>query len=140
MSRKMSFALTIEQIRDQTKTVTRRIGWWFIKPGDVLQPVVKARGLHRGEQVQRINGPIRIVSTRAEALNAITPDDVVREGYPRWTPEQFIKMFCWQMRCKPDTIVNRIEFEYIDSPTSHTSNSPEAANRDELSSVERAGK
>ena len=37
--RRMSFALTTDQILSQTKTVTRRFGWEKLKPGDVLQPV-----------------------------------------------------------------------------------------------------
>ena len=37
--RHMSFALTTKQIKSRTKTVTRRLGWTFLKPGDLIQPV-----------------------------------------------------------------------------------------------------
>ena len=47
--RNMSFAMTTEAVRNQTKTVTRRFGWWFLKPGDMVQPVEKAMGLRKGE-------------------------------------------------------------------------------------------
>jgi hypothetical protein len=56
--RNISFALTTAQVRARTKTVTRRVGWTFLKPGDLLQPVVKCRGLKKGERVEKIGGPI----------------------------------------------------------------------------------
>lgn len=37
--RRMSFMLTRKQVLDQTKDVTRRNGWAFLKPGDLIQPV-----------------------------------------------------------------------------------------------------
>lgn len=36
MSRLMSVSLTEQAVRDRTKTVTRRLGWRFLKPGDTL--------------------------------------------------------------------------------------------------------
>lgn len=39
MPRNMSFALTTSQIRDRSKTVTRRFGWWFLVPGDQVWAV-----------------------------------------------------------------------------------------------------
>lgn len=62
----MSFALTSTQINDRTKTVTRRLGWSRLRPGTLLQPVVKAQGLKKGEKVQKVGGPIRVVSVRRE--------------------------------------------------------------------------
>ena len=56
--RNMSFMLTTEQIKNRTKTVTRRLGWRNAKPGDVVQPIVKGQGLQKGETVQKIGGPI----------------------------------------------------------------------------------
>lgn len=35
MPRNMSFMLTVEQYRNQTKTVTRRNGWRFSKVDDI---------------------------------------------------------------------------------------------------------
>lgn len=34
--RNMSFALTTKQIINRTKTITRRFGWWFLRPGDKI--------------------------------------------------------------------------------------------------------
>lgn len=36
MSRLMSVALTEKAVRERRKTVTRRLGWKFLKPGDRL--------------------------------------------------------------------------------------------------------
>ena len=47
MPRNMSFAMTTEQIRARTKTVTRRFGWWFLKAGDQVWAVEKAMGLKK---------------------------------------------------------------------------------------------
>lgn len=66
--RHMSFALTTEQVRARTKTVTRRVRWLFAKPGDIVQPVVKGQGLKKGETVEKIGAPIRFVSVRREPL------------------------------------------------------------------------
>ena len=112
--RNMSFAMTPDQILQQTKTVTRRFGWWELKPGTLVQPVRKAMGLKKGERVERLGPPIRIVSVRQERLGAITPEDVVKEGFPTWTPAQFEDMLCKQYRITPDAICNRIEFEYTE--------------------------
>lgn len=112
MPRNMSFSLTTDQILNRTKTVTRRNGWWFLKPADVVNAVEKAMGLKKGEKVKRIC-EIRIISTWAEPLNAITGDDVEKEGFPDWTPQEFIEMYSKHNRCLDTDPVNRIEFEYI---------------------------
>lgn len=112
MPRNMSFAMTTAQFSSRTKTVTRRFGWWFLKPGDQVQGVEKAMGLKPGEKVKRL-GLIEVVSARSEPLSAITADDVAREGFPDWTPEQFIKMLTDHYKVDPDSTVNRIEFRYL---------------------------
>lgn len=112
MPRNMSFAMTTDQVRAQTKTVTRRFGWWFLKAGDVVNGVEKAMGLQKGEKINRLC-QIRVVSVRREPLNAITQDDVRREGFPDWTPEQFIQMLVDHYKIDPAANCNRIEFEYI---------------------------
>lgn len=51
--RNISFALTTEQIRNQTKTVTRRVGWANLKPGTLLQPIEKGQGLKKGDRARK---------------------------------------------------------------------------------------
>lgn len=113
MARNMSFMLTTQQVLAQTKDVTRRVGWWNLKPGDHLNAVEKGMGLKRGQKVVKLCR-IEVVSIRHEQLDAITPADVVREGFPEMTPLQFIEMFCeTHQGCTPATIVNRIEYKYL---------------------------
>ncbi len=104
--------MTTEQIKNKTKDITRRFGWWFLKPGDRVCAVEKGQGLKKGEKINRLK-VIEIVSTRAEPLNAITKADCIREGFPEMTPVEFINMMIIYYGIKPDKIVNRIEFKYI---------------------------
>lgn len=110
--RNMAFSMTKAQIRARTKRVTRRFGWWFLKKGDYVRPVEKGMGLMKGEHPVTITGPLRIVSTRPEPLNAITQAECILEGFPELTPEQFVAMMVKHRRCRPDETVNRIEFKY----------------------------
>lgn len=112
MPRMMSFALTTQQFKDETKDVTRRQGWRFLKPGDIVIGVKKAMGLKKGEKVQKL-GPIQILSTRWEPLHFVDQNECIREGFPDLTPVQFIDMYCTHNQCEPDSCCNRIEFEYI---------------------------
>ncbi len=113
MARNMSFTLTTQQVQDRSKTVTRRLGWKSLQAGTLINACRKCMGLKKGEKVERL-ALIRITGTRWEPLNDITPDDVIKEGFPEWTPQQFIDLFCKANKCKPDALVNRIEFEYVD--------------------------
>ena len=132
--RNISFALTTDQIRDRSKTVTRRIGWKTLKPGTLLQPVVKGQGLKKGEKVEKIGGPIRVLNVRREQLRlvGIRYDvlETLREGFPNMTAGEFIAMFCRSHRvkvrscgsctagftrpCEPTDVVTRIQFEYVE--------------------------
>ena len=107
--RRMSFALTKAQLLDSSKTVTRRFGWKALRPGDELLAVSKCMGFRKGEKPD-VYGVVRVVSVRRERLDAITPDDVKREGFPQMTPAEFVAMFCRHMGCEPDAEVTRIEF------------------------------
>lgn len=113
MPRNMSFAMTTEQVRKKEKTVTRRFGWWFLKPGDVVQPVEKAMGIKKGEKIRKIGSLVRIVSVKAEPLSAIDKDDCIREGFPHFEPADFTDMIQDHYGCDLYDIVNRIEFEYL---------------------------
>lgn len=121
--RNMSFALTTSQIMEGSKDVTRRVGWLFLKEGDLLRPVKKCMGLRPGEKLDVLRDPIRVVSIRREPLRRMTDDieygfsEVIREGFEfhptyRW-PSEWVAMFCNTHKgCTPETIVTRIEFAY----------------------------
>lgn len=114
MARLMSVSLTEEQVRARAKTVTRRLGWRMLKPGDHLTLCRKVMGRRKGEPLERIVDVV-VVAIRQEPLEAITQADVIAEGFPDWTPEQFVDFFCrTHMPCTPDTDVTRIEWRYVD--------------------------
>ena len=114
--RNMSFILTKQQIIDETKTVTRRCGWWFLERLELVCAVEKGMGLKKGEKIKRLK-TIVILSTFPQSLKLITPKEVEREGFPGKSPEWFIDMFCSShKKCFPETIVNRIHFKYYKEP------------------------
>ena len=108
----MSFMLTTEQIRNKTKTVTRRLGWWFLKPGDIVNACVKCQGLKKGEKIKKIC-QIRILNTGATILEEMNKEECVKEGFPKLSPYDFVSMFMVKMKIDIDEEVNRIEFEYV---------------------------
>jgi hypothetical protein len=117
----MSFSMTTEAVRRREKTVTRRLGWWNLKPGTVLQAVEKAQGLKKGEHVKPIC-LIRVVKVSSEGLYQIDNrelhsgnEEVRREGFPDLSIYEFIDMFCKANHLRSSAAsVNRIEFEYVD--------------------------
>lgn len=116
MPRNMSFMMTTNQVRARIKTVTRRFGWAFLKPGDIVMAVAQGQGFRRGQRVERL-GLIRILSTRWEPLNAITPAELRLEGLPGMTPARFVAMMARRglhNRVRDEQPINRIEFEYLD--------------------------
>lgn len=115
MARLMSVALTTDQVRRREKTVTRRVGWTMIKPGDQLTLCPKVRGRRRGEPLERIV-TVEVVSVRREPLAAITVEDTEAEGFPHMTPGEFVDFFCATHKgVFADTEVSRIEWAYPSS-------------------------
>jgi hypothetical protein len=112
VARLMSVALTREQVRDQSKTVTRRQGWLMLKPGDTVTLCEQVQGLKKGEHPVRITD-IEIVSVRRERLDAFTPEDVAAEGFPGWSVKEFIRFFVGSHKgCEPGSLVTRIQWVY----------------------------
>ena len=70
-------------------------------------------GLKKAESIVKVGCPIRILSTRLEPLNAITQEDVIREGFPGWSPALFVDMLVKHYKVDPEKEINRIEFEYV---------------------------
>jgi hypothetical protein len=113
--RLMSVSLTEGQVRDRSKTVTRRLGWLALRPGDRLTLVRKAMGLRKGESVVRV-AEVEVASVRRERLTEITPADVLAEGFPGMTPAQFIRFFCDSHKgCTAGSLVTRIEWRYLEA-------------------------
>ena len=113
MPRNMSFALTKQQFLNRTKSVTRRLGWHTVKPGQVINAVEKSQGLKKGEHV-KVLGQIKVLTVRIEQLDAITFEECRREGFPDLLPSEFVEFFCKANNCSPYQMVNVIEFMRID--------------------------
>jgi hypothetical protein len=124
--RNTSFSLTEPQFLDNTKDVTRRLGWLNLQPGDRLMACRKCQGLKPGEKIVRL-GEIEIVSVRREPLNRMGryselanrevgygKTEAIREGFPDLTGDQFVSMFLRNMAVRdPRTIITRIEFRRV---------------------------
>jgi hypothetical protein len=125
MARLMSVAFTEQAVRDRRKTVTRRKGWLFAKPGDRVTLCRKVMGRKKGEPLERICD-VEIVSVYRERLNALlrtdicnNEDEVAREGFPDMTPEEFIQRFFVDAQgMSPEDVVTRIEWRYLDGEAS----------------------
>jgi hypothetical protein len=119
MPRIISFALTTDQFRDRSKTVTRRLGWRSLRAGTPLTTVVQSQGLKKGQKVTRL-GLIRVIDVRREPLNRMCLDleygreECTREGFPELSPAGFVSAFCLGHNCKPDAMITRIEYGYVE--------------------------
>ena len=118
MPRNISFALTTDQIRNKTKTVTRRLGWKNLKRGDILNACVKCMGLKPGEKIERL-GQIRVVTANRESLSLMDDTqygraDAAKEGFPQMSGREFVDMFTSHMGGERNQLVTRIEFEYME--------------------------
>ena len=54
MPRNISFALTTQQFKNKTKTVTHRFGWHSLQPGDILCAIEKCMGFKKGEKISGV--------------------------------------------------------------------------------------
>src|SRR5690606_41019778 len=80
MARLMSVSLTVPAVVDRRKTVTRRLGWKFLRPGDRLTLCRKVMGRKPGEPLDRLDRK-SVVSVVREPLLWIKlrPGDVRSE-------------------------------------------------------------
>lgn len=122
----MAVSPTEAQARARAKTVTRRLGWRMLRPGDQLTLCRKVMGRRRGEPLERI-ALVEVVSVGREPLDAISEADVAVEGFPQMTPAQFVGFFCDTHRgCLPSTEVTVIKWRYLDLPADNAVAGPAA--------------
>jgi len=113
--RLMSVAFTEDAVRRRAKTVTRRRGWLSLKPGDQLTLCRKVMGRRPGELLVRIVN-VTVVNVRREQLDAITDDDVTREGFPGMSRVEFMaRFFIGKQGIEPTDTITRIEWIYNDN-------------------------
>jgi hypothetical protein len=108
----MSVSHTEAAVRDRSKTVTRRLGWRMLKAGDRLTLCRKVMGRTPGEPLERIFD-VEVVDVRRERLDAITAEDVAREGFAGDPPWYFVAWYAARFGIRPDAEVTRIEWRYV---------------------------
>lgn len=114
MPRNMSVAMTIQAVKERRKTVTRRVGWTFLKAGDRLTLCEKCQGRKPGEPLVRL-AEVEVMSVRRETLGLMTTYEVDREGFPGMLPGEFIRRFFVEAQgIDPDDEVTRIEWRYVE--------------------------
>ena len=126
----MSVSMTADAVIERRKTVTRRKGWTFLKPGDRLTLCRKVMGRKPGEPLERL-AEVEVVSVAREPLWELTRRDyattyppaptayasreVAREGFPGMDPAEFVQRFFQvAQRMSPMDEVTRIEWRYLD--------------------------
>lgn len=126
MPRLMSVAFTEHAVRERTKTVTRRKGWWednngrrIIRPGDRLTLCRKVMGRKKGEPLERICDVEVVAVSRHRLHHLITHPsaalEMEREGFPELDPAQFIQRYFLDAQgMSADDFVTRIEWRYLD--------------------------
>lgn len=108
----MSVSLTEQAVIERRKTVTRRLGWRFLKAGDRLTLCRKVMGRKPDEPLVRL-AEVEVVSVDFRPLYDIDDADVAREGFPDRNGMWFVQFFMDHMKCHPGTRVTRIEWRYL---------------------------
>lgn len=125
----MSVAFTEDAVRARIKTVTRRKGWAYLRPGDRLTLCRKVMGRKPGEPLVRI-AEVEVIDVRREPLTSLgkcacwdshewgttySEIEVSREGFPGMDPDEFVRRFFVDAQdIAPDAEVTRIEWTYIE--------------------------
>lgn len=135
MSRRMSVSMTLDAVRNRTKTVTRRHvdTWKNLQPGDRLTLIEKGMGLPKGAK-QVVVAEVEVVDVDVEPIRDIELDpwDIRREGFDldEWHPIEWATWWAghhgysipihpnsWTPRNPRDldhVLCRRIEWHYLD--------------------------
>jgi hypothetical protein len=115
----ISMSMATNAFIDGTKSVTRRAGWKRARVGQRLRVVEQGQGLRKGERMKTL-GYIELTNVRSERLSCLTDNteygtqELILEGFPNLTPEQFIGILCEHSHIGPNTVVKRLEFKRIE--------------------------
>lgn len=126
MSRLMSVAFTEQAVIERRKTVTRRKGWTFLKPGDRLTLCRKVMGRKPGEPLVRL-AEVEVVHVQRHPLRLLweweandgarqeVEDEIAAEGFPGMHPRVFVSRFFLDAQgMHLDEDVTRIEWRFLD--------------------------
>lgn len=129
MSRLMSVAFTEQAVVERRKTVTRRKGWMFLKPGDTLTLCRKVQGRRRAdgtvEPLLRLTEVEVLAVSREPLATVAAPGELTAEGFPELEADQpyegaceFIaRYFSPQGLGSWSDKVTRIEWRYLEETT-----------------------
>jgi len=95
VTRRMSCSMTVDAVRDRTKTVTRRHvdTWATLNPGDRLTLIEKGMGLAKGER-QVVLDEVTIANVDVISLyGGMTEEECAREGFPEMEPDDFVNFW-----------------------------------------------
>lgn len=127
MARRMSCSMTIDAVRDRTKTVTRRHvdTWRTLKPGDRLILIEKGMGLPKGAK-QVVLAEVEVVDVRVEPITLLSSavrygrQEVTAEGFDDYDPVSWVDWWCdahgvprWDEHNR-HTLCRRIEWRYVE--------------------------
>lgn len=117
----MGFQHSLAQVRNHSKTVTRRLGWKFLTLADMLYACEKSMGLRKGEK-KIIYETLQPICLRWEPLNRmiVNPEygrqECIKEGFPHLSPKEFVDMVLKMHRAEkltPESLIHRIEYKFI---------------------------
>lgn len=121
MPRLMSVAFTEDAVVERRKTVTRRKGWTFLKPGDRLTLCRKVMGRKPGEPLVRLVD-VEVVDVRREALYLVVEDgELTAEGFPELEAanadgagaREFVARYFTPQGVGMLDVVTRVEWRYL---------------------------
>ncbi len=113
--------MTIDAVRDRSKTVTRRNvdTWKNLQPGDRLTLIEKGMGLPKGAK-QVVLAEVEIVGVSVQRLERVLYEigATQREGLPDMSPAEFIRFWMaghgYRSTLDPhDVPCRRIEWRYL---------------------------
>lgn len=118
---RMSVALTLDQVRARTKTVTRRHvdTWSNLQSGDRLTLIEKGMGLPKGAH-QVVVCEVEIVSVRVEQLCRLYTEpeygavELAAEGFPDADPVTWVAWWAKSHHTDIYDHCRRIEWRYLD--------------------------
>lgn len=118
----MSVSMTLDAVRNRTKTVTRRHvdTWKNLKPGDRLTLIEKGMGLPKGAK-QVVVAEVEVVDVDVVPIGYIDDVEVEREGFGgELTPWEFVRFWCdshgesLSQKLSTEILCRRIEWRYVE--------------------------
>lgn len=112
MAARFVFLVPSPAVAMHAKCVGRVVGRVSPGAGRVFPAVVCSLG-DRESQVRAV-GSVRVLSSRFERLSDVTERDVIMEGFPDLTVDEFVSMFLRYRGGDAAQEVTRIHFDWVE--------------------------